>query len=1267
MKIFRKRRALLGLALLLALLAAGPALGAGSPTLSAAEGTPDGVLSRGETWQVRAVITLAPGEALAYTSALIGGLRIEGEVAVTAPGSSTVRDDGGVSGNIWVEAEGGPVGGPVLILYTLRAPSPCWPAGVNTASHGGTFRVDGSNVGLETVSLPAQGGQAGIALGLDEDDGGITADRGGPILYTVEWWSTVSANTMPGVIATQTVPAWTRFDASRSEAGWRCSGEGGPGSVCELDLGDVLCLAGGGASRRSSTFAVIVDPETPPSVSEIRSTVDARVLGTSVAATAREVTPLAPYVPPPEPDLVLGLAGPTSAEPGETLSYSLTATQAGTGTATQAAIEAVVPAGTIFAGGAGWGPGCPTGSGPGTLCRRELGSIAEGDTKTAVLTLRVDGALPAGGAPPIEVSAEAVLAQVDPTPSNNSASWTTTLMDGAPDLVITKTPAVQSAGLGDPVSWTLRITNEGTRGASGVEVIDTFSGELIRDPATTAAGSCSPGSGPAQVCTFTRPILEVGETWVIPVGAHLVETLLAALPSTLNTATVSDDGANGADADPTSNTATARVDLVLGPGDGPEVRVEKSVEQDVAQPAAALDYRVTIRNAGNIGSGPVRVEDRIPVGTRLVSASSWSCEGSSPGSLCSFTRSTLAPGESQVLSLRVVVEDDPIPLVDTILNRAEVFEGGAFQDFAEVEVPFELRPGDGPDLEMGKVADRQAVPTGGTVVWTLRVTNVGNLPAVGALVADTLPAELEVLSAPGLACTGGGVEPWRCAATVDLGPGESWERVIETRVRSPLLAGTTSLTNTAEVSLDADVDPTNDQATATVALEVGTGSGPDMAITLSADRGEVEDGETLTYTVGAEAVGSIGSEAVEVILERPEGARWAPTGMDPCWVLETARAVCALGTAEVGDQWSLDLPVIADPGPEIFELVGRAEVRSAVDVEPSNDVAILATPIRDTTPPPRPDLRLEWQAGEPVYPGERLFWTLVLSHKETSEVEATDIRVEARSTTTDLSAWIRESDGGVCGDGACLWTLPRLDPGESVSWSIEVEAPPASSMAVVAEATSAEPDAEPVDNRASSSIRILSLGGPSAVSLELLDVPDRQSAYGDLLAEAGLQGAEVIEYHVSLRAPEGLGPSRVAVLARSTSPETELVYLEGSLAVPSGITLEAGERMPELVLPALAPGEELQWHFAAAIPPELVGSLPSVQWQLRLGTSDGGIADSDDPETDADEDPTVTRLGGGPGAIPEVPTAGEAGLLLLALLLAWAAIRQLSGRWVPSW
>ncbi|HEX5603676.1 MAG TPA: SBBP repeat-containing protein, partial [Pyrinomonadaceae bacterium] len=146
-----------------------------------------------------------------------------------------------------------------------------------------------------------------------------------------------------------------------------------------------------------------------------------------------------------------------------------------------------------------------------------------------------------------------------------------------------------------------------------------------------------------------------------------------------------------------------------------------------------------------------------------------------------------------------------------------------------------LRPA--PDVAVTMSDTPDPVSIGSNLTYTITVTNIGELPATGVTLTDTLPAGATLVSANSTAGSCSGTTTITCG----LGTLNGGATVTVTIVVTPP-AGT--ITNTATATLNETDNPANNTATAETLVDLA-----DLSITKKAAQSLVAPGSTFTYSL----------------------------------------------------------------------------------------------------------------------------------------------------------------------------------------------------------------------------------------------------------------------------------------------------------------------------------------------------------------------------------------------------------------------------------
>jgi uncharacterized repeat protein (TIGR01451 family) len=665
-------------------------------------------------------------------------------------------------------------------------------------------------------------------LSVTKTDGVVTAVPGGSVTYTITA-SNAGPDPVTGGTVADTFPAILTCT-------WTCVGAGG--GTCTAsgsgNINDTVNLPVGASVTYTATCAV---SSSATGTLSNTATVSGGAVGDSNAAnnSATDTDTLTPQAN-------LGITktdGVTTATAGGSVTYTITASNAGPSNATGATVADTFPASltcTWTCVGAGGGTCTASGSGNinGTVNLPSGGSVTY--TASCVVSAAATGTLS-------NTATVAVPAGVtDPTPGNNSATDTDTVGAQA-DLAITKTDGVTTVTPGGSVTYTITASNAGPSNATGATVADTFPASLTCTWTCVGAGGgtcAASGSG------------NINGTVNLPSGGSVTYTascaVSAAATGTLsNTATVTAP-AGVTDPTPGNNSATD-TDTVAASAD---LSVTKTDAFDPAAGGINFNYTITVTNAGPSPAASVSLSDTLPAGTTFVALSSpggWSCTTPAVGSGGTVTCSnaSLAVGGA-VFTLTVAIAPST---TGTISNTATVSSTTTDPNPGNNSDTETTLISSAADISVTKVDTPDPVQAGANLTYTITVGNAGPSNAPTAGLSDTLPAGTTFvsLSSPGgWSCTtpavGAGGTVTCSNPSMPLG---SAVFTLTVAVNSGTANGT-MISNTATVTeVGSDLNPGNESATATTTVTVAPS--PATVTGTKTAAGTFQPGSTVTYTI----------------------------------------------------------------------------------------------------------------------------------------------------------------------------------------------------------------------------------------------------------------------------------------------------------------------------------------------------------------------------------------------------------------------------------
>ncbi|HET7843917.1 MAG TPA: proprotein convertase P-domain-containing protein, partial [Xanthomonadales bacterium] len=305
--------------------------------------------------------------------------------------------------------------------------------------------------------------------------------------------------------------------------------------------------------------------------------------------------------------------GVTTAVPGGSVTYTITASNAGPDAASPVTVADTFPAvETCTWTCVGAGGGTCTASGSGNINDTTV-NLPTGGSVTYTASCTVAAAATGSLSNTATVSS----AIPDPTPGNNSATDTDTLTPQA-DLAVTKTDGVTTVAAGGSTTYTITASNAGPSNAPGSTVADTFpASETCTWTCVGAGGGTCTASGSGNISDTTN----------LPAGGSVTYTASCAISagatgSISNTATVAAP-AGVTDPTPGNNSATD-TDTVTAAAD---LSITKTDGVTTATPGGSVTYTIVANNAGPSAATGATVADTFPA----TETCTWTCVGAGGG------------------------------------------------------------------------------------------------------------------------------------------------------------------------------------------------------------------------------------------------------------------------------------------------------------------------------------------------------------------------------------------------------------------------------------------------------------------------------------------------------------------------------------------------------------------------------------------------------------------------------------------------------------
>jgi uncharacterized repeat protein (TIGR01451 family) len=705
------------------------------------------------------------------------------------------------------------------------------------SDQGGTVNTAANTATVTGVTQfsPWTLGEVGADLGVTNSDATGIATPGGAVTYTV-------AATNSGTVGNSSATVADTFPAGLT-CSTTCAGAGG--GTCTAgpfagNINDPVNLPSGGTATYTSVCSVASNlVGSLANTAMISGGAPADFDNSNNSATDTDLLAASADLAITKTD------GVTTATPGGSVTYTITASNAGPSAATGSTVADTFPASlscSTTCVGAGGGT-CTAGPFAGNI--NDTVNLPAGGSVTYTSSCTVSSLATGSLSNTATVTAPGGVS--DPSPGNNSATDTDTLTPSA-NLSIIKTDGVTTVTAGGSTTYTITASNSGPSAAPGSTVADTFPASL------TCSTTCVGASG--GTCTAGPFAGNINDTVNLPAGGNVTYTssctISPAATGTLsNTATVTApagviDPTPGNNSATDSDTITKSADLAITKTDG----------VTTVTPGGSTTYTITASNPGPSNATGATIADTFPASltcsTTCVGAGGGTCTAGpiagnindtvnlpSGGSVTYTTSCTISGLATGTLSNTATVTA-PAGVTDPNPGNNSATDSDTITPSA--------------DLAITKTDGVTTATAGGSVTYTITASNAGPSAAAASTVADTFPASLTCSTtcagAGGGTCTAGPFAG-NINDSVNLPSGGS----VTYTASCTISAGATgSLSNTATVSAPAgvtDSNPGNNSATDIDAL----GASADLAITKTDGVTTATAGGSTTYTITASNAG----------------------------------------------------------------------------------------------------------------------------------------------------------------------------------------------------------------------------------------------------------------------------------------------------------------------------------------------------------------------------------------------------------------------------
>ncbi len=552
--------------------------------------------------------------------------------------------------------------------------------------------------------------------------GPASANIGDPISYTVAI-SNTGASDAGAVDITDHVPSgvtgvtWTAV--ASGNGGTRVYQDSGSGNYINFQADIEGVVNGPGTVLLTIHGTVSHDAGT-----SITNTAIAEFEGTRSSSFTTAVNNTA--------DLRIIKSGPAVASAGEQVAYNITVTNAGPADVRGATITDQLPEQlTAISWTATASGGAVVGQGEGS--GNQININADIPAATGSVSIDITGTINPAFTGKITNTAQATPPRgvTDPTPARSAVE---TQVNNTANLLITKS-GPDTVIAGNPVTYTILISNNGPSDANGITISDQVPGELKQTHWTaiatgTGAAVLTGASGNGNAISVTGNLPAVTDCHIFVTITGVVDSSFAGTISNTASATTKDG--------PPVTSAPVNTGVV----NKPDLTIVKSGPAEVAAGAPVV-YTIRVANNGPSNASGVQITDMIPPQIKNVS---WTVTASGTG-----TSVSTAGGNGNAISLTGnIAAGNGNNILITVNGLADPAFSGPVANTASATAPGAKPVSRQVNTLISNQADIRIVKSGPTainagqqIVYTLQLTNQGPSNAANIIVRDDVPGEIQ--------------------------------------------------------------------------------------------------------------------------------------------------------------------------------------------------------------------------------------------------------------------------------------------------------------------------------------------------------------------------------------------------------------------------------------------------------------------------------------------------------------------------------------------
>ncbi|MGE5225767.1 MAG: hypothetical protein ACM3OO_02725 [Planctomycetaceae bacterium] len=625
-------------------------------------------------------------------------------------------------------------------------------------------------------------------------------------------------------------------------------------------------LAAGASITKQFPYTLTASPD--PVTNTVTATATGATSNSSVTDSADCTTDVL------FPDLkIQKKADATPVSAGDAVGYTITVTNDGEGVAKGVVMTDTLPtnAGLSWSFGqvsGGWS--CAIAGGDLT-CGDANFDLKPGDSASVHLT-----------SPTTSATCGQILntASVDAANSGSVSTGQVTIVVDCAALTVTKVADDATVNAGDPIGYTITVTNGGAGTARNVTLSDTLPTNGGLGWSIDAIDGQAPGA--QSPCAIASGVLSCSFGDMAPKAQHTVhitsDTTAATCGTVANSASVSSSN----DGQPSVGPVNISVRC-------PDVKVVKTADQGTINAGDTAAFTIVVSNHGDGVARHVTLNDPLPAGVNW-SEDSAACSIASGVLTCDF--GDLASGATRTVHVSGATDATDCGTLRNTATVSAANEPAGDQTDNQSTATITVRC---PNVTVSKTADAKEISAGDTAAFTITVSNTGSGDAYDVVLTDVLPSGVDwqqdnddcAIAQGTLTCDFGTLAP-KATRTVHLSGATD-----KTDCGQIVNVATVSASN------EADDDATDNQSQATITVDC-----PGIDITKTPDAGTVDAAAAIGFTITVDNHGPGLAKDVVVTDTLPANAGTAWTidaidgqapGSEPACSIDNGTLTCSFG------------------------------------------------------------------------------------------------------------------------------------------------------------------------------------------------------------------------------------------------------------------------------------------------------------------------------------------------------------------------------------